>query len=114
MGRAVLFKNPTVWIKLVGIRYEVGKGVLVQFRVNIRIILVDMYGKSFFDRAPKTIIFWENFGAFFLGYELFFDDQTLMVFRCNWKVDSSVKKTLSKNPGKLNCLQKSSRLIFCC
>ena len=68
----------------------------------------------FFDRAPQTIIFWENFGTFFLGYELFFDDQTLMVFRCNWKVDSSVRKTLSKNPGTLNCLQKSSRLISCC
>ena len=68
----------------------------------------------FFDRAPQTIIFWENFKTFFLGYELLFDDQTLMVFRYNWKVDSSVKKTSSKNPGTLNCLQKSSRLISCC
>ena len=73
-----------------------------------------MLEKSFFRQGTPDHNFLGEFRDLFLEIQLFFKDQTLMVFWCNWKVDSSVKKTLSKNPGTLNCLQKSSRLISCC
>ena len=67
--------------------------------------------KPFFDSAPHIIIFCENFGTFLTGWGRRLDDQTLIVFLCNWKVDSSVRNTFSKNSGTLNWVQKS--LLFC-